>query len=172
MGSNTNSWPWGHDNYSHGCGYVDINVEGYDNEVFTGDAFNQHLSVFEGLATVKGNGITARVLAWNAKDVIATEIDDQRDNPSAINIDLRMLRYSLNYVKNENWKLKKMWATHHTTKHITKHTTKYGTMHALSYIRKHIKKVFLQREKACHDAREMFFMRKKSVSGASIHRLW
>ncbi len=57
MGSNTNSWPWGHDNYSHGCGYVDINVEGYDNEVFTGDAFNQHLSVFEGLATVKGKGI-------------------------------------------------------------------------------------------------------------------
>ena len=105
MGSNTNSWPWGHDNYSHGCGYVDINLEGYDNEVFTEDAFNQHLSVFEGLATVKGNGITARVLTWNAKDVIATEIDDQRDNPSAINIDLRMLRYSLNYVKNENWNL-------------------------------------------------------------------
>jgi len=105
MGNNTNSWPWGHDNYSHGCGYVDINVVDYDNEVFTGDAFNQHLSVFEGLATVKGNGMTARVLAWNAKDVIATEIDDQRDNPSAININLRMLRYSINYIKKQNWNL-------------------------------------------------------------------
>ncbi len=36
---------------------------------------------------------------------IATEIDDQRDKPSAINIDLRMLRYSLNYIRNQNWNL-------------------------------------------------------------------
>ena len=105
MGSNTRSFPDGHTNYSNGCGYVDINMVDYGDDVFTGDAFKQHLSVYNGLATVKGKDITARVLAWNAKDVIATEIDDQRDNPSAINIDLRMLRYSVNYIRNQNFNL-------------------------------------------------------------------
>ena len=105
MGNNTTSFPDGHSNYSHGCGYVDINFVDYGDEVFTGKSFNQHLSVFEGLSTVRGDGITGRVLAWNDKDVIATEIDDQRNNPSAINIDLRMLRYAINYVGGKNWDL-------------------------------------------------------------------
>ena len=30
-------------------------------------------------------------------DVIVTEVDDQRSHPSAINIDLRMLRYAQNF---------------------------------------------------------------------------
>jgi hypothetical protein len=105
MGCNTTSFPDGHTNYSHGCGYVDINFVDYGNEIFTGKSFNQHLSVFEGLSTVRGEGITAQVLAWNDKDVIATEIDDQRNNPSAINIDLRMLRYGINYVDGKNYDL-------------------------------------------------------------------
>jgi hypothetical protein len=105
MGCNTNSFPDGHSNYANGCGYVDINMVDYGDEVFAGKAFNQHLSVFEGLSTVKGNGVTARVLAWNDGDVIATEIDDQRNNPLAINIDLRMLRYAINYLPGKNWEL-------------------------------------------------------------------
>jgi hypothetical protein len=105
MDCNTNSFPDGHSNYSFGCGYVDINMVDYGNEVFTGSSFNQHLSVYEGLSTVKGNGISARVLACSNKDVIATEIEDRRDTPSVINIDLRMLRYSRNYVYNKNWEL-------------------------------------------------------------------
>ena len=97
MDCNTNSFPDGDTNYSFGCGYVDINMVDYGHEAFTGRSFSQHLSVYEGLSTVKGDGITARVLAWSDKDVIATEIEDQRDNPSVINIDLRMLRYAKNY---------------------------------------------------------------------------
>ncbi|MCP4309681.1 MAG: glycoside hydrolase, partial [Bacteroidetes bacterium] len=105
MGCNTTSFQSGHTNYSHGCAYVDINFIDYGDEVFTGNSFNQHLSVYEGLSTVRGNGITARSLAWNNKDVIATEIVDQRNNPSTINIDLRMLRYAINHIKGKNWEL-------------------------------------------------------------------
>jgi hypothetical protein len=43
--------------------------------------------------TASGKGLTARVLAWPNGDVMAVEIDDQRETPAAINIDLRMLRY-------------------------------------------------------------------------------
>ena len=105
MGCNTNSFPDGHTDYSNGCGYVDINMVDYGDDVFTGNAFNQHLSVYDGLTTVKGNGIASRVLAWSDKDVIATEIDDQRNNPSVVNIDLRMLRYAINYIGGKNWDL-------------------------------------------------------------------
>jgi hypothetical protein len=103
IGCNTNSFPIAHSDYSNGCGYVDINVDDYGDDVFTGTAFNQHLSVYDGLATVKGKGIDARVLASNDGDVIATEINDQRANPSAINIDLRMLRYVVTYLGNNRF---------------------------------------------------------------------
>ncbi len=103
IGCYTNSFPVAHSDYSNGCGYVDINMEDFGDEVFTGNTFNQHLSVFDGLATVKGKGIDARVFAWNDGDVIATEIDDQRTNPSPINIDLRMLRYVVSYLGNKGY---------------------------------------------------------------------
>ena len=77
----------------------------YGKDVFYGKDFQQHLSVYEGLSTVKGDGITARILAWNEKDVIATEISDQRNVPSAIHIDLRMLRYAINFIRGQNWNL-------------------------------------------------------------------
>src|ERR1035437_879473 len=48
MGNNTLSFPKGHTDYSSGCGYVDINLVDYGDDVFVGRAFNQHLSVYEG----------------------------------------------------------------------------------------------------------------------------
>jgi hypothetical protein len=105
MGNNTRSFPKGHTDYSSGCGYMDIGVVDYGDDVFSGKAFNQHLSVFEGLTTVKGNGITSRVVMWNDGDVMATEIDDQRANPEAVNIDLRMLRYGIEYFPGTNYGL-------------------------------------------------------------------
>jgi len=105
MGNNTRSFPKGHTDYSSGCGYMDINVVDYGDDVFSGKTFNQHLSVFEGLTTDKGNGITSRVIMWNDGDVMATEIDDQRANPEAINIDLRMLRYGIEYSAGTNYEL-------------------------------------------------------------------
>ena len=105
MGCNTTSFQDGHNNYSNGLGYVDIHMQDYGDDVFAGRAFNQHLSVYDGLTTVAGNGVKARVLNWMDGDVIATEIDDRRANPAAINIDLRMLRYAISYIDGMNWKL-------------------------------------------------------------------
>ena len=70
VGCYTNSFPLAHTTYSNGCGYLDINMGYNGDEAFSGEAFNQHLSVYDGLSTVSGNGITARTLAWNNDDVI------------------------------------------------------------------------------------------------------
>ena len=64
-------------------------------DVFAGKDFSQHLSLYDAMMTAKGKGVTARVLAWPQRDVMAVEIDDQRRQPAAINIDLRMLRYAM-----------------------------------------------------------------------------
>src|SRR5439155_2966138 len=47
--------------------------------------------------TLKDNGVTARVLAWQEQDVIAIEID--RASSAAIDVDLRMLRYANQYIR-------------------------------------------------------------------------
>jgi len=133
MGCNTNNFPDGDDNYSFSCGYVDINMVDYGADVFSGEAFSQHLSVYEGLTTTKGNGIKTRVIAWNDGDVIATEIDDQRDNPPAINIDLRMLRYSIGFIKGANWDLKSQHA-------VQIREDSYGTPHHTATSRLDIRK--------------------------------
>ena len=97
FGNNTLASPKGHADYSAGCGYVDINMVDFGHDVFAGGKFNQRLSVYEGLETADGDGVKTRSLAWTDGNVIATEVDDQRSDPSAINIDLRMLRYAQNF---------------------------------------------------------------------------
>ena len=97
FGNNTLASPQGHTDYSAGCGYVDINLVDFGDDVFTGGKFSQHLSVYEGLESADGAGVKTRSLAWTDGDVIATEVDDQRSHPGAINIDLRMLRYAQNF---------------------------------------------------------------------------
>jgi hypothetical protein len=97
FGNNTLASSKGHTDYSSGCGYVDINLVDFGNDVFAGDKFNQRLSVYEGLESADGDGVKTRSLAWTDGDVIATEVDDQRSPPGNINIDLRMLRYAQNF---------------------------------------------------------------------------
>ena len=111
MGNNSRSFPLGNNAYSSGCGYVDLSLEDYGDDIFTGSAFKQHLSVNDGLTTVTGNGVISRVLAWNDGDVIAMETDDQRDRPAAVNIDLRMLRYATDYVPQKSYDLLSRHAT-------------------------------------------------------------
>jgi hypothetical protein len=77
----------------------------FGQDVFTGPAFHQHLSVYDALMTARGQGVSARVLAWHQRDVMAVEIDDQRPQPAPINIDLRMLRYAIQYHERQNWEL-------------------------------------------------------------------
>ncbi len=111
MGNNSRSFPFGHTSYSSGCGYVDLNVEGYGEEIFSGSDFRQHLSVYEGLSTVAGRGLSARTLAWNQGDVLAVELDDRRERPTAVDVDLRMLRSGLQYVDQANYALLSRHAT-------------------------------------------------------------
>jgi hypothetical protein len=101
----TVSFPQADTDYASGCGYVDINLASAGPDVFTRPAFHQHLSLYDGMLTAEGAGVTMRALAWNAHDVMAIEIDDRRETPEPINIDLRMLRYATRYFNAMNWQL-------------------------------------------------------------------
>jgi hypothetical protein len=95
--------------YMGGCGWVDVQLTAAGDDVFTSRDCPQHLSVYDGLATLKGRGVTARVLAWPARDVLAVEIDDQRARPEELIVDLRMLRQLSQHFGAE---LEKMTANH------------------------------------------------------------
>jgi hypothetical protein len=101
----TDSFPARHSDYATSCGYLDINFVDYGDDVFAGDEFHQHLSLYDGVMTVESRGVTARVLGWPKRDVMAIEIDDRRERPAPISIDLRMLRYMIQYHAGRNWEL-------------------------------------------------------------------
>jgi hypothetical protein len=107
MNCQTNSFPERDSDYASGCGYVDIDFVDFGEDVFEGDSFRQHLSIYDALMTAQGKGVTARVLAWPQRDVMAVEIDDRRSQPSSVNVDLRMLRYAVQYHSRENYNLAK-----------------------------------------------------------------
>lgn len=90
--SYTNSFFERNNDYCAGCGYVDIEFAGFGDDPFPASGFAQHLSVFDGMLTVNGKGITSRILAWPAQDVMAVAVDDTRRNPEPVQINLRMLR--------------------------------------------------------------------------------
>jgi glycosyl hydrolase family 95 len=105
--SYTVSFPKQDSDYASDCGYVDINVVSAGEDVFSGDKFNQHLSVYDAMDRVSGSGLTARVIASPQSDVMAVEIDDQRERPEPINVDLRMLRYAIQDITGKNYELAK-----------------------------------------------------------------
>lgn len=79
-----------HTDYCSGLGFVDVDF--LSEEIFTAKKFQQHLSCYDGLMNVQGNGINARVLAWNEQDVMAMQIEDNRALSSPTHINLRTLR--------------------------------------------------------------------------------
>jgi len=91
----TDSFPERHTDYCGGCGFVDIEFSEGGPEVFASERTRQHLSCYEGLATVEGKDVKTRTLAWNEKDVLAVEVTDQRAVPGTISVNLRMLRSPL-----------------------------------------------------------------------------
>ncbi len=103
----TDSFPIRHADYASTCAYLDITLVDYGVDVFTADAFRQHLSIYDALMTAQGDGVTARVLAWPHQDVMAVEIEDTRRRPAPISIDLRMLRYMMQYHERLNYQLTK-----------------------------------------------------------------
>jgi hypothetical protein len=87
--SETNNFFERNTDYCGGVGYVDVD---FGEEVFVTPDFLQHLSCYDGLATVRGKSVNIDWLAWNEQDVIAARIHDQRANPGQVFINLRMLR--------------------------------------------------------------------------------
>jgi alpha-L-fucosidase 2 len=90
--STSHSFNRRNEDYSCGCGWVDINLSRSGDEVFPSDRTRQHLSVYDGVATVSGDRVTVRIVASQNRDVFAVEIDDQRPLPQATDVSLRMLR--------------------------------------------------------------------------------
>jgi len=90
-GSASTSFPERNSEYASGIGFVDVALGG---PALVGPAFAQHLELHDALMTVRGAGVTARLLAWHAQDVIAIEIDDQRPRPQPVTVRLRMLRFA------------------------------------------------------------------------------
>lgn len=95
MDKTTHSFPRGNSTYGHSCAFVDINCVDYGEDVFSGPEFRQELSVYDGRMSLRGNDIEVELLAWMEKDVIAIKVTDNREHPSPISFDLRMLRYSM-----------------------------------------------------------------------------
>ncbi len=78
--------------YCSGVGFIDIDFVTWGNDVFTPPVFSQHLSCYNGVVTTNGKGIITSAVAWMEKDVMAIRIEDQREIPQPVVINLRMLR--------------------------------------------------------------------------------
>ncbi len=91
-GAASNSFFERNTDYCSGAGFVDIDFVTWGDDIFISPGFNQHLSCYEGTITTNGNKIKTTTIAWNEKDVMAVRIEDLRDIPQAIVINLRMLR--------------------------------------------------------------------------------
>jgi hypothetical protein len=90
-----------------------VDVYGNDsstNSFFEREGFKQRLSLYDGVLELMGKGVSARVIAWPAHDVIAIEVEDQRRVPEPISVSLRMLRHASQYFGQELEK----FATEHT----------------------------------------------------------
>ncbi len=79
--------------YCGGCSYVDVDFSGWGADVFPDSGFSQRLSVYDGVASLNGNGVSIRALAWHQKDVMALQVDDSRRDAGPVTLSLRMLRY-------------------------------------------------------------------------------
>ena len=64
--SYTTSFPKQDSDYASGCGYVDINVVDAGPDVFAGPTFHQHLSLYDGMMTARGNGIVCAGICFAA----------------------------------------------------------------------------------------------------------
>jgi hypothetical protein len=88
----TNSFPERHSDYCGGCGFVDVDFVEYGQDVFGSEHTRLHLSCYDGLVTVEGNGVEVQLLAWHQQDVMAINVSDKRKEPAPISVNLRMLR--------------------------------------------------------------------------------
>ena len=107
-----------HNDYCGGCAYLDIDF-GAESAPFPETGFPQRLSIYDGVLTIEGRDLTARIFAWPDRDVIAVSVEDRRSAPSPIKAWLRMLRYETKYFGGQ---LEKMARDHIVTVQRANHT--------------------------------------------------
>ncbi len=88
----TDSFPQRHTDYCGGSGFVDIAFGGYGDDPFPPEQTRQHLSCYDGLASVDGRGVRAEIFVCPDSDVMAIRVTDQREWRTPIRVNLRMLR--------------------------------------------------------------------------------
>ena len=95
--SSSNNFYQRNTEYGGGLGWVDID---FGTPVFRTPHYTQHLSCYDGISTIYGNGIKAVATAWQHQDVIAVHISDSRGEQPFKAVNLRTLRLPI--VKNGN----------------------------------------------------------------------
>ena len=123
-GCDSRSFSIRHTDYASGCAYFDLNLAEYGEDVFVAPGFEQQLDIFNGEVVNRGKGVTVRALAVQDADVFALEVDDRRDGGSAT-VDLRMLRYLVQFLE-DNAAL----AREHKVRVETKHHKAASQLHA------------------------------------------
>lgn len=88
----SDSFPQRHTDYCGGCAFVDIAFPDYGPDLFPNEHTIQHLSCYDGEASVKGSGVQAKMLVASDADVMAVQISDQLRRPCTVAVNLRMLR--------------------------------------------------------------------------------
>jgi len=78
--------------WAGGCAFVDV-ITGANS--WPADSTEQRLSIHEALATLTGDGVSARLFAWPERDVLVVELEDRRARPEPLELELRMLRAPL-----------------------------------------------------------------------------
>ena len=93
--ASTNNFYERHTDYCGGAAFVDIDFSASEKEVFVIPEFGQHLSCYNGQVTSNGNGIRTKTVTWMQDDVMAIHIEDTRQHPAPVSIQLRALRSML-----------------------------------------------------------------------------
>ncbi|MEP9360401.1 glycoside hydrolase family 95-like protein [Sphingomonas sp. KR3-1] len=88
-GSASNSFNEAHNDYCGGCAWLDLRFEG---RPFRKGKVALHLSVYDGIVTITGDGVKVEIVAAREPDVFAIAIQDRRG--SAVTATLRALRYA------------------------------------------------------------------------------
>lgn len=88
----SDSFPQRHTDYCGGCGFVDIVFPDYGANVFPTNETTEHLSCYDGEASIQGKGVQAKMLVASDADVMAVQISDQRPTSGTVTVKLRMLR--------------------------------------------------------------------------------
>jgi hypothetical protein len=93
ISASSHSFPERNSDYMGGCGFVDIDFGKGGTDVFSADCGPQHLSIYDGIASVAGRGVAVRVLASPQRDVMAIELAAPAGRGLSFQVELRMLRY-------------------------------------------------------------------------------